>query len=136
MAITYSISGGADALKFNIDPASGALTFKVAPNFEVPGDANGDNIYEVIVKAADATGLSSTKPMQVIVTDALEGSPPQITSAATIAVKENQLVVLTVTATDPDDVPGAKPPTITSAIAVNAGENQKNVMTVTAAAGV
>lgn len=131
MAIIYSISGGADALKFNIDAASGALTFKVPPDFEKPGDANGDNIYEVIVKAADATGLSTIKPMTVIVTDINEGSPPQITSAGTISVKENQIVVLTVTATDPDDGV-SKPPKITSGGAISVGENQKNVMTVTA----
>jgi parallel beta-helix repeat protein len=113
MAITYSISGGADAAKFNIDATSGALTFKVAPDFEKPGDANADNKYEVIVQATDATGLSSTKPVTVTVTDVSEGSPPQITSAGAISVKENQLVVMTITATDPDDgtVPPIEPPT-------------------------
>ena len=108
MTVTYSISGGADAGKFNIDATSGALTFKTAPNFEAPGDANTDNIYEVIVKATDAGGLSSTKAMTVTVTDVSEGSPPQITSAGAISVKENQTVVLTVTATDPDE--GTQPP--------------------------
>jgi hypothetical protein len=103
MAITYSIEGGADAAKFNIDATTGALTFKAAPDFEKPGDANADNKYEVVVKATDATGLSSTKPVTVTVTDVSEGSPPQITSAGAISVKENQLVVMTVTATDPDD---------------------------------
>lgn len=104
MAITYSISGGADAAKFNIDSASGALTFKVAPDFEKPGDANGDNVYEVQVVATDSTGLKSTpKDMRVTVTDVSEGSPPQITSAGAVSVKENQTTVMTVTATDPDE---------------------------------
>jgi hypothetical protein len=135
MAITYSISGGNDAAKFNIDPVSGALTFKTPPDFEKPGDINGDNVYEVIVKATDATGLFSNKPMLVTVTDVTEGSPPQITSAGAISVKENQIVVLTVTATDPDDA-GSNPPKITSALAIKVSENQKSVMTVTATAGV
>ena len=102
MAITYSIDSGADAAKFNINATTGALTFKTAPDFEAPGDANRDNIYEVVIKATDATGLSSTKTMTVTVTDVSEGSPPQITSAGAISVKENQTTVLTVTATDPD----------------------------------
>lgn len=105
MAISYSISGGADAGKFNIDSATGKLTFKAAPDFEAPGDANTDNVYEVQVKAADAGGASSTQDMRVTVTDVSENAPPQITSAATVSVKENQTTVMTVTATDPDDIP-------------------------------
>lgn len=108
MAITYSIKGGADAAKFNIDATTGALTFKAAPDFEKPGDANADNVYEVDVCATDAGGLYSVKPVKVTVTDVTEGSPPQITSAGAISVKENQVQVMTVTATDPDD--GTAPP--------------------------
>ena len=112
MAITYSIDGGADAAKFNINATSGALTFKAAPDFEQPGDANGDNIYEVSVKATDATGLASSKLVKVTVTDVSEGSPPQITSAGAISIKENSTTVMTVTATDPDDTtqPPIEPP--------------------------
>lgn len=102
MAISYSISGGADAAKFNIDSASGALTFKAAPDFEVPGDANRDNVYEVQVKATDAGGAATTQDMRVTVTDVSENAPPQITSSPTVSVKENQTTVMTVTATDPD----------------------------------
>ena len=36
--LTYSISG-TDAAKFNINSATGAVTFKSAPNYEAPGDA-------------------------------------------------------------------------------------------------
>ena len=82
---------------------------------KAPGDANRDNIYEVVIKATDGTGLSSTKTMPVTVTDVSEGSPPQITSAGAISVKENQTTVMTVTATDPDDTTppprGVAPPT-------------------------
>ena len=90
MAITYSISGGADATKFNIDGASGALAFKKAPDYEKPtdpetGDANGDHVYEVTVRATDATGLvCRPSRVKVTVTDVSEGSPPQITSAGAI----------------------------------------------------
>lgn len=109
MAITYSISGGADAAKFNINATTGVLTFKTAPDYEKPGDNNADNIYEVQVKATDAGGASSTKDMQITVKDVSENLPPQITSAAAVAVNENQTAVTTVTATDPDDG-GVTPP--------------------------
>ena len=36
----YAIQGGADASKFSIDAATGALTFVSAPNFEAPSDAD------------------------------------------------------------------------------------------------
>ena len=37
--LVFSIAGGADAALFQIDAATGALTFKVAPDFEAPADA-------------------------------------------------------------------------------------------------
>jgi hypothetical protein len=49
----YSIAGGADAFLFAIDADTGALSFKSAPDFEVPADADGDNVYVVAVKATD-----------------------------------------------------------------------------------
>ena len=69
MAITYSISGGADAKKFSIDGNTGELRFKNAPNFEKPQDSNKDNIYEVQVKATNDSGASTTQDMRVTVKD-------------------------------------------------------------------
>src|SRR5262249_61908687 len=74
--LTYSIVGGADAAKFQID-ASGNLTFKSAPNFENPTDAGGDNTYDVTVKVSDGS-LSDTQAIAVTVTNVNE--PPTITS--------------------------------------------------------
>ncbi len=70
--LTYSISGGADASKFSIGSSSGALTFQVAPDFEVPTDANTDNAYIVIVQVSDGS-LTDTQTITVTVTDAAEG---------------------------------------------------------------
>ena len=74
--VQYSISGGADGGLFNINTISGALTFKTLPNFEVPADANGDNVYDVIVGASD-THDTVTKAITVTVTDVVEsgGTP-------------------------------------------------------------
>ena len=52
-AIVYSIAGGADAARFNINSTTGALTFVTAPDFEQPGDANADNVYDVVIRASD-----------------------------------------------------------------------------------
>ena len=61
---TYSISGGADALKFSINAVTGALRFVAAPNFEAPTDAGGNNVYDVIVRVSDGT-LADTQSIAV-----------------------------------------------------------------------
>lgn len=70
-AVSYSITGGADAAKFTVT-ASGQLRFSTAPNFDLPGDADGDNIYVVEVSASD--GRSSTPlAVSIAVTNSKEG---------------------------------------------------------------
>ena len=64
--VSWSVSG-ADAGEFNISNAAatvGALTFKEAPNYEMPADSNGDNVYMVTVVASDA-GVDSKNKMTV-----------------------------------------------------------------------
>ena len=67
---------GADRGKFDFDTTSGELTFKAAPaaapDYEKPGDANKDNVYEVTVEATDAVGNTGTKDVKVTVTNADE----------------------------------------------------------------
>lgn len=65
-AVTYTLSG-ADAALFTID-AAGNLAFIDAPDFENPQDANGDNVYEVVVHASDGS-LEDTQSIQVEVSD-------------------------------------------------------------------
>ncbi|MEP7005168.1 MAG: FG-GAP-like repeat-containing protein [Sphingomonas bacterium] len=69
----YSISGGADAALFRIDSATGVLTFLTAPNFESPGDADRNNIYDVIVSASDGKG-SDTQAIAVRITNLVESA--------------------------------------------------------------
>src|SRR5207248_1874838 len=40
----YSITGGADAALFTINPTTGALSFITAPDFEAPADAGANNL--------------------------------------------------------------------------------------------
>lgn len=68
--LAYEITGGADASLFDIDAATGALTFKTAPDFETPADAGADNIYNVTVTVSDGA-LTDTQALTITVTDYL-----------------------------------------------------------------
>ena len=65
--------GGADSGEFSFDPSNGQLMFEAQPNFEKPGSADGDNIYEVTVTATDGGGNSSDRDVKVMVTNIEEG---------------------------------------------------------------
>ncbi|MBE7419638.1 MAG: hypothetical protein HS128_18185, partial [Ideonella sp.] len=67
--LSYSIVGGADAGSMAIDADTGALRFVGAPDYETPTDADGDNVYEVVVGVADGNGGSDTQAIAVSVTD-------------------------------------------------------------------
>lgn len=49
----YAIVGGTDAGLFGIDRDTGELTFLAAPDREMPGDSDGNNVYQVVVAASD-----------------------------------------------------------------------------------
>ncbi len=66
-AVAYSLSG-ADAGLFNIDSRTGVVKFLSSPNFEAPKDADGNNVYDVTVKATDAAGQTSTHGVAITVT--------------------------------------------------------------------
>jgi hypothetical protein len=102
---SYSIVGGADAALFTIDSATGALNFIGAPNFEAPGDAGANNVYNITVRAT-ANGLTDDQDIAITITNANEA--PIITfggggATASISVAENTTSVATVTSTDPEN---------------------------------
>jgi hypothetical protein len=80
-ALTFSITGGLDAPLFSIT-SGGVLSFKTAPDFESPADANADNVYLVQITVDDGAGGTAVQNIAVTVTDVSEGgnSPPTITS--------------------------------------------------------
>ena len=83
----YAIQGGADASKFSIAPATGALTFASAPNFEAPADADTDGDYVVVVRAMSGTGervKTADQTITVTVTDA-GGEAPGVPVAPTVS---------------------------------------------------
>ncbi len=75
--LTYAIvpvasGGAADAAKFQIDPVTGALSFKAAPEFEAPTDEGADNLYNVTVAVADGVGGAVQQALAVAVTPTAE----------------------------------------------------------------
>lgn len=70
-ALTFTIDGGADAGLFSITPA-GALRFNAAPDYDLPGDADGNNVYAVVLRASDGRD-STTQPVNITVTNSREG---------------------------------------------------------------
>ena len=64
--LTYSIVGGADAARFAINAATGVLRFVTAPDFETPGDAGANNVYDVIVQVSDGS-LTDSQSIAVTV---------------------------------------------------------------------
>jgi hypothetical protein len=66
--VSYSVVGGADALYFTVDASTGALAFAWPNDFEGTGDADSDNVYEVVVRASN--GLTSDdQHLSVTLTD-------------------------------------------------------------------
>lgn len=103
-AVSYAIVGGADADRFTIDAATGAISFVTAPDFEAATDSDQDNVYEVVVEASDGS-LNDRQTLNISVTDVNEA--PEITSGgggatALVSVAENGSSVAVVTAGDPE----------------------------------
>ena len=96
--MTWSLSGP-DAGMFDEAKIEDThdLQFKAQPDYEMPGDANGDNTYEVTVVVADSDGNRGTKDVKVKVTN--------IEEAGTVALSRTQPrvgVPVTASLTDPD----------------------------------
>ena len=91
---------GTDSGDFEISDA-GALTFKNVPDYDSPADSDGDNVYNVQVRAEDATETGRLD-VTVTVTNVNE-APTTPTGRDAITVAENTAGNLArYTATDPD----------------------------------
>jgi len=98
--LTWSLTG-ADAGKFDIGNQTGGtpgqLTFKTAPNYESPGDADGDNDYQVTVVVSDGKGNSDEHNVTISVTNVEEQG------TVTISTLQPRVgVELSADLTDPD----------------------------------
>lgn len=68
-ALTYLISGGADAARFTIGAGTGALAFITPADFEAPADQGANNVYDVVVGVRDNAGLTDTQALAITVTN-------------------------------------------------------------------
>ena len=82
--ITWSV-GGTDGEVFAI--YNGILSFRLLPDFEIPVDADADNVYEITVIAGDGAGLQDTVNAVITITDQPEG--PVIAGRTSFTVTEN-----------------------------------------------
>ena len=96
--VTWNIAG-TDAARFSISTL-GELTFRSAPDYEAPNDANADNTYELTVQASDGS-LTSTLDVEITVTNVNESGI--VTGPTSINYAENgTTIVATYSSTDPD----------------------------------
>ena len=86
--------GGADMAVFEI--ADGRLSFGAAPDFEARADADGDNVYELVVEAGDGE-FTATLAVSVTVTNEDE---PGAVSLSAVQPQENE--ALQAELSDPD----------------------------------
>ena len=95
-ALTYAFVagvGGEDNALFTM--VNGEVRFAAAStrDFEAPQDANGDNVYNILVGVSDGVGVPTTKAVAIHVTNLAEGvnTPPTITTIPSnpIQVAEN-----------------------------------------------
>jgi len=68
-SLTYSISGGADAVHFSVDPSSGDVSFITPPDFENPSDSDSDNIYDITLSVSDDQGGTDSLALALTLTD-------------------------------------------------------------------
>jgi Ca2+-binding RTX toxin-like protein len=67
-SLTWSLSG-TDAALFRIDAATGAVRFNTSPDFEKPGDAGTNNVYDITVTASDGALSSAAQAFAISVRD-------------------------------------------------------------------
>lgn len=99
--LTYALSG-TDAALFTVD-ADGRVAFKAAPDFDIPADADGDNVYDIVVEAHDGA-VATTRDVTITVTDMGDNRAP-VAADDTVSVREDVELVFQQQAL-PDDGDG------------------------------
>ena len=86
--LAYMIEGGADQQFFTINQVSGELSFKSPYSFDTNNSEDGDDIYEVGIKAFDGSKYS---PLYLIKVDLrpIDQTPPRIYDVDGIAKPNN-----------------------------------------------
>ncbi|TQV65756.1 hypothetical protein FKG94_28135 [Exilibacterium tricleocarpae] len=101
-ALTYTYRlDGTDAALFNIDENTGVVSFRNAPDYENPGDADSNNVYDITVTATDSDSLDVSQNVTISVSNV---NDPVFTSGSTATVDENQTAAYTAEAGVPGGV--------------------------------
>lgn len=101
--LTYLLTGG-DAPSFSIDGSTGEIRFLSSPDFEIPGDLDADNDYQLTIIVSDGAGGSATQNISIKVL-AVNDNVPSSDSLTTANVPENtaaSTVILDLDAGDGD----------------------------------
>ena len=98
--LTWLLSG-ADSSKFELTTADATrtLSFKDMPNFESPGDSDGNNVYEVTVMVTDTDSNTDEQAVMVKVTNVEETGMIDFST-----LQPRVGFPVTATLTDPDNV--------------------------------
>ena len=102
---------GTDVGDFSIDSMTGVLSFVQRPDFEVPADDGGDNVYNITVRASDTALPVNVRELAVVVTVTDVNERPDIDEDTVPSYAEVEYDftgtrpdVHTFTATDYDDM--------------------------------
>ena len=85
-ALSYSISSGDDIGLFEINSATGVLTFKSSPDYESPTDQGSNNNYSVTITATNSAGTAELS-LSVVVTDDTSDNLTSISSVFGISCR-------------------------------------------------
>ncbi|WP_422104221.1 HYR domain-containing protein [Winogradskyella sp.] len=122
--LTYSLStgsnGGTDNDLFNIDTASGVVTFASAPDYENPGDGDANNVYLIQVTVTDLEGLTDVEDIAITVIK--DDTPPVLDCQDLIFYAVPGNTTMTVNYTAPTAIDETDPsPTVTRTLGPASG---------------
>jgi hypothetical protein len=85
--VTFRLVSGADQAHFVLE-GDNQLRFTTPPDFEQPADADGDNVYEVIIQADDGQGLTTNQRVLVTVAD-VNAAPTLVLQNVVTSISES-----------------------------------------------
>ena len=88
--LNYSIYGWQDLHHFEINATDGNLSFKNAPDYELPGGHNENGVYGVVIRVSDGYSHDD-QPLWVWINDVNE-APYNLHTPTPLQVSENQPV--------------------------------------------
>lgn len=103
--ISYSLDVTGDHAQFSINSSTGALSFTAAPDFEVPADTDGDNVYEIIVRARQLVvgePIGDSQVLTITVTDVEEDVTAPVSAINVLPASSSSLLIpISVAGSDP-----------------------------------